>query len=134
MKTSKSHNVATSKLKTAAKILKPKTEVFDFSGKDVLDKIISGVVRIADPDKIILFGSRATGKARKDSDYDILVLKKNCNQKTLLNEIYSNGIGAGVPVDVLVNTPERFEELKTKLFFVYSDIAKNGKVIYEKQN
>lgn len=127
-------NAVTSKLKTEAKISKQKTEVFDFSGKDILDKIISGVVRIADPDKIILFGSRATGKARKDSDYDILVLKKNCNQKTLLNKIYSNGIGAGVPVDILVNTPERFEELKTKLFFVYSDIAKNGKVIYEKQN
>lgn len=121
-------------MKAAVKISKPKTEEFDFSGKGVLDKIISGVVRIADPDKIILFGSRATGKARKDSDYDILVLKKNCNQKTLLNKIYSNGIGAGVPVDVLVNTPERFEELKTKLFFVYSDIAKNGKVIYEKPN
>ncbi len=114
------------------KSTKTKKEEFDFSGKDVLQTIIKGVVRIADPDKIILFGSRATGKARKDSDYDILVLKKNCNQKSLLHLLYSKGLNAGVPVDILVNTPERFEELKQKWFYVYSDIAKTGKVIYEK--
>ncbi len=43
---------------------------------DVLSAIVKIIVSTADPDKIILFGSRASGDQSPDSDYDILVLKK----------------------------------------------------------
>jgi len=119
-------------LKTAAKKSKQKTEEFDFSGKDVLEKIISGVVRIADPDKIILFGSRATGKARKDSDYDILVLKKNVRKRRKLAQLLHMNLNAGVPLDILVNTPKKFEDNKEKWYFVDYDIHRQGRVVYEK--
>jgi predicted nucleotidyltransferase len=42
----------------------------------ILLRIIDIIVRTFDPDTIILFGSRARGDAREDSDFDICVLKE----------------------------------------------------------
>ena len=41
-----------------------------------LEKAIDIIVKVADPDRIILFGSQARVNNSKDSDYDLLVLKK----------------------------------------------------------
>jgi prevent-host-death family protein len=41
---------------------------------DWLPAIVGRLVRAADPIRIILFGSRATGQERIDSDYDLLVV------------------------------------------------------------
>ena len=51
-------------------------------GKDLLEKdpilrrIVEVIVREIDPERMILFGSRARGDHKEDSDYDILVLKE----------------------------------------------------------
>ncbi|MEO5643765.1 MAG: nucleotidyltransferase domain-containing protein [Bacteroidia bacterium] len=95
--------------------------------------IVATLVKIADPDKIILFGSHATGGAKNDSDYDFCVLKKNVNCKMLLSKIYAHGLNADVPVDIIVNTPVRFDSLKKKNFLVYYDISKYGLIVYEKK-
>lgn len=39
-----------------------------------LSTIIGRIVRLMDPMRIVLFGSRARGDAREDSDYDLLVI------------------------------------------------------------
>lgn len=98
----------------------------------ILKDIVKQIVHISDPDKIILFGSRATGKAKKDSDYDVCVLKKNIkNKSSFLGNIYLN-LSAGAPVDVIATTTKKFEELKTKWYYVYYQVAKEGRVVYEK--
>jgi len=38
---------------------------------DPLEKAMEIIIRSVDPDKIILFGSRARGDHNKESDYDI---------------------------------------------------------------
>ena len=97
-----------------------------------IQTIVNSLVRIADPDTIILFGSQVTAKANKDSDYDFCVLKRNVNRKKMLDKIYRIGLNANVPVDIIVNTPEKFNKQKQKWFMVYYDVAKYGKVVYEK--
>ena len=98
-----------------------------------LEKIIARIVEEVDPDKIILFGSRAKGKNRKSSDYDVCVLKRDAKNKSkLAKRIYRKLFGVGASVDIIVETPEKYNELKDKWFLVYSDIAKNGRLIYEK--
>jgi predicted nucleotidyltransferase len=98
----------------------------------VLENIVSQIVRIAHPDKIILFGSRAIGKAKKDSDYDVLILKKYVkNNRKSAYKIRSH-IDVFAPMDIIVTTLKQYEKLKDKWFYIYSDIHKFGKVVYEK--
>jgi predicted nucleotidyltransferase len=40
-----------------------------------IDKIVSIIVSLIDPDQIVLFGSYARGENKKTSDIDLLVLK-----------------------------------------------------------
>ena len=112
--------------------MKAATPTYNFSQDDILKNIVRQIVDIAHPDKIILFGSRAMGKQNTDSDYDICVLKKNIKKRRfLIQKIYLK-LDIMASVDVIVNTPTRYEELKEKWYFVYHDIAKYGKVVYEK--
>jgi len=46
-------------------------------GGDVITEIVDRIVERAQPDKVILFGSRARGDARPNSDFDVLVIKES---------------------------------------------------------
>jgi predicted nucleotidyltransferase len=103
------------------------------SMKDSLKKAIRIIVEVAEPDKIILFGSHARGDDRPDSDYDILVLKKGAKrQRALTQKIYMEFKDIGAPIDVIVADLDRFEELKTDPYLIYAEAARNGRTVYEK--
>ena len=98
-----------------------------------LNKAIEAIKEIADPDKIILFGSHAKGKSNFDSDIDLLVLKRGVkNQRELAQKIYMNFTDIGAPVDVIVEDPVEFEIKKKDPFLIYKEIAESGKVVYER--
>ena len=100
---------------------------------DKTKEIIERIVEEVDPDKIILFGSRAKGKNKEWVDYDICVLKKDIKHEgNLAKRIYRKLFGVGASVDIIVQTPEKFNELKDKWFLIYSEISKFGSVVYEK--
>lgn len=101
--------------------------------KGILEEIRKRIVEGVDPDRLVLFGSRARGSSRGDSDYDICVLKEGVKRRRrLAQRIYRLLLGVGASVDVIVETPRRFEELKANPFMVYSEIARHGRIIYEK--
>ncbi|MCD4784960.1 MAG: nucleotidyltransferase domain-containing protein [Candidatus Eremiobacteraeota bacterium] len=100
--------------------------------QNILTEIIQKVVEEAVPEKIILFGSRAKGEQTKDSDYDICVLKKGVFHKRKLAQRIYLALDVSASVDIIVETPEIFNELKNNPFLIYSDIAKFGNVVYEK--
>lgn len=94
-----------------------------------------------DPDRIILFGSRARGDARPDSDYDLLVVKdtpaggqryEGKNVAAGTGRIPRNARRQHRPVDILVETPERVTRLKTAIGTVFPDALKEGKLVYER--
>jgi predicted nucleotidyltransferase len=100
---------------------------------EALQKALKIIIEVADPDKVILFGSRARGDDSTDSDYDILVLKKGVkNNRKLAQKIYLNFINVGAPVDVLVYDTEKYNEMKDYPFKIYYTINLEGQVIYEK--
>jgi predicted nucleotidyltransferase len=80
------------------------------------DKINEVVERIANkfnPERIILFGSYATGKPDKDSDLDLLIIQDTelpVHKRGL--EIRLSLIGTMIPIDVLVYTLPEFEKEK----------------------
>jgi len=100
--------------------------------KTPLKEIIQEVVEAVVPDKIILFGSRAKGEQTKESDYDICVIKRGVFHKRKVAQRIYLKLDVDVPVDVIVETPERFNELKDNPFLIYREIAKHGRVVYEK--
>jgi predicted nucleotidyltransferase len=101
--------------------------------KTAVQKIVEIITRSVDPDQIILFGSRARKDNTKQSDYDICVIKRGiAHRRKLAMQLYRDLYGVGVPVDVIVETPETFKELKDNPFMIYHDIARQGRVIYEK--
>ena len=98
-----------------------------------LEKVVEIIVQEVQPEKIILFGSQAREDYKGESDYDICVIKEGVeHRRKLAQQIYRLLYGAGVPVDIIVETPEIFDELKDDFSLVYREIARDGKVLYEK--
>ena len=98
-----------------------------------LSRIIDVIVRTLDPDTIILFGSRARGDAREDSDFDICVLKKGISgRRTIARTLYRALYGVGAPVELIVDTPDTLKKFKDNKHLIYCEIARYGKIIYEK--
>ena len=99
-----------------------------------LNRAIEAIVQVADPDKIILFGSRARGMHKEgESDYDLLILKRGVKRKRqLAQRIYLNFRNIGAPVDVIVADLNEYEELKKNPYMIYSEADKDGRIVYER--
>ena len=97
-----------------------------------VDEIVRRIVEVAHPDKIILFGSAATGQMTKDSDVDLLVLEsspKNARVESM--RIRDALISIMHPFDIIVISTERFEETKDVVGGIAYPANKYGRVIYE---
>jgi len=99
--------------------------------QEVLDEIIRRVVEVAQPEKIILFGSAARGEMGPNSDVDLLVIKSDVVHRGRLAEaIYMNLIGVGQAVDVIVVTPEDVERYRNAIGLIIEPALKEGRVVY----
>ena len=99
--------------------------------KEVLDKIVRRIVKVAEPERIILFGSAARGTMGPNSDIDILIIKRGQFHRGHLTEaIYMNLIGVGQAVDVIVVTPEDVERYQNSHPLVIAPALREGKEIY----
>lgn len=84
--------------------------------------------------RIILFGSRARGDARPDSDYDLLVILRDLDprrQHPMLVGLYQVFRGVGVTVAPHVMGEEEFEETRDVIGGLAYPAAKEGVVLYE---
>ena len=95
-----------------------------------MSEIIRRVVEVAQPEKIILFGSRAAGSARSDSDVDLLVVKSTSQRRKLAMEIYRKLLGVGCAVDVIVVTPEDIERYGKVPYLIIEPALREGKLVY----
>ena len=96
-----------------------------------LDDVISRIVEVADPEKIILFGSAARGETGPHSDLDLLVVKAGgVHRRRLAQRIYKNLLGVGQPVDVIVATPEDLKKYGDSPALVIHPALKEGRTVY----
>ena len=95
-------------------------------------EIAHRILRAVTPDRIILFGSAATGQMNRDSDIDLLIVEPNpsdTRQESV--RIWDALYGLPHPFDVIVMSTERFEETKNLIGGIAYPAHKYGKVIYE---
>jgi predicted nucleotidyltransferase len=100
----------------------------------LLQEIVRRLVAAVDPDKIILFGSRARGDTNDQSDVDVMIVKPPPGKrKRWTPDAYLALRGIGVPVDVLWYTPEDFSRWSRVSFHVVAHAVKEGRVLYERR-
>lgn len=104
--------------------------------QQVIDEIVRRVLSVCKPDRIILFGSAATGEMTRDSDIDLLIVEPELEWKAEVWHDESvrirDAIGSiGYPVDVLLTTTEWFEDSKDVIGGIAYPANKYGRVIYE---
>jgi len=86
------------------------------------------------PEKVFLFGSFATGRAKKNSDVDLLVIKKTKERFTKRLLQVSGLVNSPMGTDILVYTPKEWKSaLKEENYFV-REIAQTGKLLYDREN
>ena len=101
---------------------------------EILGEIVSRIVSVADPEKIILFGSGARGEMGPNSDLDLLVLKSGpVHRRRLSQAIYMNLFGVGQAVDIIVVTPDDIQRYGNTHALVLKPALHEAKVIYERQ-
>lgn len=95
-----------------------------------LQEAIRRIVAVAQPEKIILFGSAAREDSSADSDLDLLVVKSGVHRRHLAQAIYRNLIGVGRAVDIVVVTPEDIERYGNSPALVIASALREGRVVY----
>ncbi len=107
-------------------------ETFAEVSQEALDEIVRRIVAVAQPEKIILFGSAARGRIGPHSDVDLLVIKGGqVHRGHLTEEIYMNLRGVRYPVDVIVVSPEDVEIYRHSFCLVIAPALAEGRVIYD---
>jgi predicted nucleotidyltransferase len=98
----------------------------------LLNEVVRRVLTVARPDRIILFGSAATGQMTKDSDIDLLVVEPTLANTHERRVAIRGAVGdIGYPVDVIVMRTERFERTKRFIGGIAYPANKYGRIIYE---
>ncbi len=98
----------------------------------LIDEIVRRVTRVVAAEKIILFGSAATGQMTRDSDIDLLVLKESAvDRRADWLRVQDSLLDLGYPFDIIIMAKERFEETKDLIGGIAHPANKHGVVVYE---
>ncbi|MCX7790026.1 MAG: nucleotidyltransferase domain-containing protein [Chloroflexaceae bacterium] len=104
------------------------------------DPVLAEVVRrLGDayqPEQIFLFGSRARGDVKPDSDYDVMVIvNDNAPPERRSSRLAYQALrGTGTAVDVLVWTRKMFDERLHLPASLPATIVREGKLIYARRS
>ncbi len=100
--------------------------------ESIIQEIIKRILAVAQPDRIILFGSAATGKMTRDSDIDLLIVEPQIDDRREEYVRIRRALrGIDYPFDILFITTQWFEESKNVIGGIAYPANKHGKVIYE---
>lgn len=99
----------------------------------ILAQMVHRIVKACDPEKIILFGSYAAGRAGPDSDVDLLVVTdQGESRRKVAMELYRRLWDADLPKDIVVVRPKDLEEYRDAVGTVIYPAVREGRVVYRR--
>jgi predicted nucleotidyltransferase len=103
------------------------------SADEIIAEMTRRIVEKFDPLQVILFGSRARGDARADSDVDLLVVLPQVeNTRLTAVAILSELRGLGMAKDVVVTTPDEIAAWGKLIGTVLEPALREGRVLYDR--
>ena len=98
----------------------------------IVKEIISRILAVIQAERIIIFGSAASGKMTQDSDIDLMILQSAPGDPRRESvRVRQALMDLDYPFDIVVMATERFEESKGVIGGLAYPAHKYGKVIYE---
>lgn len=100
---------------------------------NTLKEIVQRILAVGRPQKIVLFGSRARGEAKPDSDYDLLAIEPSDLPRYKRAARYRRALVGVCPAkDIVVWTPEEVAEWRNVPNAFITTALKEGIVLYER--
>jgi predicted nucleotidyltransferase len=99
------------------------------------EKLIADATKIiveqANPNRIILFGSRARGEAQSESDLDLLIIVPDGASSIAARRAIGRAlISPDASYDLIVYTESEYENKRREGWSIFDEIDRDGKVIY----
>ena len=102
---------------------------------DRLNTITQKLVERIQPEKIVVFGSYATGQAKPESDVDLLIILESNLRRDQRQEAISQVLRPrDFPVDILAYTPSEVSACTNDPHSFLRYILTTGKVLYDRQS
>lgn len=100
--------------------------------EEILEHVVNQIVELAHPDRVILFGSAATGEMTADSDLDLLVIERqvaNTRQESVRLRAALEDVP--FPIDVIVMSRQWFDDTRDVIGGITYPAHKYGRVLYD---
>jgi predicted nucleotidyltransferase len=100
---------------------------------ELLTEIVTRILSAGSAERIVLFGSRARGEARPDSDLDLLIIEEsNLPRYRRAARYYLALAGAFPAKDIVVWSPHEVAEWQGVANSFVSTALREGKILYER--
>ncbi len=107
------------------------------SGDAIPRQAAESLVRDFGAAEVWLFGSAARGQTSEHSDIDLLVVREarpDCPRPGVEARLCLARRNLRRPFDLLVVTPERWQQVKARPFGVFEDILAHGQQLYARRS
>lgn len=108
------------------------------NAEDVLGEIVEEIVHEVSPERIYVFGSRARGDARPDSDLDLLVVEQGefgpeRSRRHEMSRLWRRLAQFRMPKDILVFSVDEVERWRGARNHVIARALREGRLVYDRQ-
>jgi predicted nucleotidyltransferase len=101
----------------------------------LLAEVVARIRDAVQPERVILFGSRARDEAHVESDYDFLIIKESDQPRYRRSgPLYTALADLPVEVELVVYTPEEVQEWSAVPEAFVTTALREGLVLYERES